>query len=1137
MPESKSRSSKSQDKKNISKSIVSTDDSDKSSSSQFKLKQMIKTYLEEIKKGNVSNELEVRFGTKGFKRITKIDYDNVIKKLLSLGFKQNDSESYLLRCQSEYIDSKTGVTKISNVRTEIEGLHSIQELCKTNSIEKLIPYDAKFTQKTYHKDIEKNQMFPVDFEDFNFRVALNTETSISETSPMAREMISKWNDTKKIFRFINRVSFVDTRHDIPIKVDLSIVKESHRRGKHMIPEYTINEAEVFDDIPKYEIELEALNSLSGSSQLTVDVFEKKMKTLIKWIMSGLQQTNYPISYTEQNKVIHQYLKLIKKDEYKPESRPYPKDFIGPSSYTLQMHNITQTNQDSIVPNIRNNYTVTDKADGDRKLLFINDENKIYLIDTNMNVQFTGAVTDNDKLKNTLVDGEHILHNKNKQFINLYAAFDVYFINGEDKRSLGFVPQSMDDVMSNFRLSLLSSLMKQLNAKSIIKSETVCPIRISNKIFYAASDIQTIFQCCGQILQKENDGLFEYNTDGLIFTPTDKGVGSDTVGAPAKNTKTTWDYSFKWKPPQFNTIDFLVTTKKNASGQEMISSLFNSGINVNYADQIKQYKTLVLCVGFDEKKHGYINPCNDIYEDKLPNPDNIDNEDSYKPLPFYPTNPYDIGASLCNIMLKDDMFGNKKMMTQDNEVIEDNMIVEFYYDTTKEKEWRWTPLRVRYDKTSELRAGLKNYGNAYHVANSNWHTIHNPITNDMIQTGLNIPEELGDDDVYYNRTTGVSKTRGLRDFHNLFVKKMLIMGVSQRGNTLIDYAVGKAGDLPKWIASYLSFVFGVDVSRDNIENRLDGACARYLNYRKKFKSMPNALFVHGNSSVNIKNGEALYTERAKQITKALFGEGPKDEKTLGKGVFKQYGKGVDGFNVSSIQFALHYMFESNVTLQNFLRNVSECTKVNGYFIGTSYDGESMFKMLENKETGESVSIYEGDNKIWEVRKMYNNTSFDDDESSLGYPIDVYQETINKVFREYLVNYNYLTRLMENYGFVLLTKDETNRLGFPSSTGMFNELYTSMENEIKRDKMKESEYGVALKMTAGERKISFLNRYFIYKKVRNVDAEAVAIGLLNVSKEEEKMIENENEKLAKTVAKEVAPKHKAKKLKLKLKLTSE
>ena len=51
--------------------------------------------------------------------------------------------------------------------------------------------------------------------------------------------------------------------------------------------------------------------------------------------------------------------------------------------------------------------------------------------------------------------------------------------------------------------------------------------------------------------------------------------------------------------------------------------------------------------------------------------------------------------------------------------------------------------------SKLRQGIKNYGNAYHVANSNWKSIHNPITEDMISTGLNIPEMNIDADIYYN----------------------------------------------------------------------------------------------------------------------------------------------------------------------------------------------------------------------------------------------------------------------------------------------------------------------------------------------------------------------------------------------------
>ena len=68
-----------------------------------------------------------------------------------------------------------------------------------------------------------------------------------------------------------------------------------------------------------------------------------------------------------------------------------------------------------------------------------------------------------------------------------------------------------------------------------------------------------------------------------------------------------------------------------------------------------------------------------------------------------------------------------MLCEEGGVIEDNTIVEFRYDFAAEEGWRWKPLRVRYDKTAKLRTGKPSYGNAYHVANSNWHSIHNPVT--------------------------------------------------------------------------------------------------------------------------------------------------------------------------------------------------------------------------------------------------------------------------------------------------------------------------------------------------------------------------------------------------------------------------
>ena len=60
-----------------------------------------------------------------------------------------------------------------------------------------------------------------------------------------------------------------------------------------------------------------------------------------------------------------------------------------------------------MPNIRENYTVTDKADGERKLMIISNDGKIYLITTSMNVEFTGTRTFNKDLYNGIIDGEHI----------------------------------------------------------------------------------------------------------------------------------------------------------------------------------------------------------------------------------------------------------------------------------------------------------------------------------------------------------------------------------------------------------------------------------------------------------------------------------------------------------------------------------------------------------------------------------------------------------------------------------------------------------------------------------------------------------------------------------------------------------
>jgi D-ribose pyranose/furanose isomerase RbsD len=163
------------------------------------------------------------------------------------------------------------------------------------------------------------------------------------------------------------------------------------------------------------------------------------------------------------------------------------------------------------------------------------------------------------------------------------------------------------------------------------------------------------------------------------------------------------------------------------------------------------------------------------------------------------------------------------------------------------------------------------------------------------------------------------------------------------------------------------------------------------------------------------------------------------------------------------------------------------------MGTCYDGKLVFNELKKIKSGESISLIEDNKKIWEITKSYGSNIFDDNSSSIGYKIDVFQESINQTISEYLVNFDYLNRIMTTYGFEILTRDEAIDLGLPNGTGLFSELFSNMLEEIVKNKFRAKEYYKAPSMTEPEKKISFLNRYFIYKKVRTVNIENIELEL--------------------------------------------
>ena len=990
----------------------------------------------DIRSKDVNVEYELRFND-----INKIKFQDIHKKLLVSGFVPQQEEYYLK--VSNYIN---------NVRCEIEDLTNIKNFCKNNLLPSSTKYVIKERFTEYPEIIENN--------DYNFRISIQKEISLKESDMNVKQLLKSWSTTDRSYRYMNRVTLIHSK--MPgIIIDLSVVKSAKKQDR-LLKEKEFAVSKLFEMPEGYEIEVELKPTIEQLTKPGLIALLDNLKKTIKYICSGIQSSNFPISAKEQHLIGHEYYSLFQKmdiDRFVPNSGM----FIGPSSYTLQKINLVDDPNNS-APCILHDFCVTDKADGDRKMLFISRNSKIYFVTSNMNIQYTGAICRDADLLGLLIDGEHILYDKKKQYINLYAAFDIYFVSGKPVRLLPFVSDT-----GRYRYQLLQDKIKKLNES--IEYQTKEQLQIESKRFAVSSDEVSIQECCDHLFTSMS--TYRYNTDGLIFTSKSLGVGKEDDGDKVKNYKYTWKHSFKWKPPEYNTVDFLIKIKKTFGNKDEIKNIFYPETQA-----VEQFKILNLYVGWDDTTHGIMNPQDVLFRGDIPT---LHSErKGLTPQLFVPSSPYDENAHTTYLPLKNEN-GIQNMFTEEDEAIETDTIVEFKYEFNENALMRWKPLRVRYDKTAEYKNTNSIFGNAYHVANSNWQTIHNPITKEMLidKELVLTMDDIDDKDVYYNKASGPSKTVNLRDFHNIYVKKILIDTVSGPNKNLIDFAVGKAGDLQKWIHSKTAFVLGIDISKDNIHNKKDGACARYIGVKQKNKQIPDAIFIQGDSSKlilqSLTNDSHFLVEdpeedkKTKFALKQVLGIGKSDEK-YGKYLSKQFGVANKMFDVASIQFAIHYMFENKFTLHNFLKNVSDLVKPGGYFTGTCYDGSKIFRLLEDVEENDSKDIFVGSKKIWSVIKKYDNSVFSE---TLGLKIGVYQETINKVFDEYLVDFKYLIELLQQYGFRLDSPVET----IPP-IGEFNSLYKKMRAVDEK-----------ITMTDEECQISFLNNYFIFKKFQNVDTDKV------------------------------------------------
>jgi hypothetical protein len=262
------------------------------------------------------------------------------------------------------------------------------------------------------KDIEiikkmKDPNNTFNINEYDIRVRLSEELSLSDKE---KKSLLKIEDEERFnisFRFKQRVSLEILKNkDIKINLDVTNVKHSE----------SINN--INSSPSSYEIELEILkmNKDVKSTKKYLKIIEDEIYLLKK----VLQQNDFIISKDESDNTLEKYKRLIFKSD-----NANLKNLYGMNSQSVEIQHI--------VDNIPNKYTVTDKADGDRHMLYVVN-NKIYYISSNLEVKYSGRELKGKKTQynETLIDGEYIYLKKYNKY--LFLCFDILFHKGKDVRN-------------------------------------------------------------------------------------------------------------------------------------------------------------------------------------------------------------------------------------------------------------------------------------------------------------------------------------------------------------------------------------------------------------------------------------------------------------------------------------------------------------------------------------------------------------------------------------------------------------------------------------------------------------------------------------------------------------------------------
>ena len=845
------------------------------------------------------DELEIRFGKFSSESFFELGHQSSKNK--------TGTSSFNTGIDKKFIDDF--LTKGSGVLFDSKWVENNEELVLVSGLNSDLRNIFKLSRgKVISKVTEKKtRLGNVDLIPYGVRISVSHEEIIEKD-------MSKSSKKINYMRYKNRNSYKSL--DGNWRFDVTKVFSTEVDSIDVVREFKeklLTDEEI--ENLKYEFEIEYIGEKMKDLEEIINNIQQVFGTLVELIIPDI------VFKRIKNEVYSQIGTLLGINE-NSGTLDFRRNLIS-NVVTLEFNNIANLNVED--------YAVTEKADGERMLLFINQEGSMYLINSRNEIISIAGKTGSD-MRNTLIDCEYLLDDL------MLLAFDVLVCNGER-----YVYYDL-----RTRLSCLKGILDKIRFDD--KTKLKC-----KKFVFKDDPSGEIYKCVEKVWDKfrgkKKSGVYEI--DGLIFTPA---FGNYM------------DKSFKWKLAEELSVDFLIRLV-NVGSTETEFWLF-----VGATPRIVKLEDLVMS---EEEKMKY----ESWFGDKLFN-------SNYFPVLFAP-------------MFKFKM-KNKDIKKYN---VRDNIIVELLWDRSE-----WVFNRVREDRTEEYLSGGNVYGNYWNTAMNNWKMIQKPITYDMLIGKEKVP--------FFAAERGSKLIDGMKKFHSHIKKNLYDLGSG--GKNVFEFAIGRNGDIFKWVSSKFKCVYGIDIDENALQ---DGK-----------------LFVE-----QLELDGVLKSSNVPKIeTRVLSGDDKYE--TISTSFGKKFKEGM--FDIVSCQFGIHFFMQNKESLSEFARNVSMMMSKKGIFIATTLDGNKVNRLFNNErvEKDEFYEIKKKDIKIISFQKLYGTVY---NVKTYGAEMNVYIESIGGLNKEWLVVRELLVEEFEKVGIELEFID-------------FRDYY---EPWMKKNKEK-------TKMSEGEKTYSFL-----------------------------------------------------------------